>query len=56
MRARYVLMIEGLPKKSWRNQRLMDYAKSGDWELGVIIEHHKWVEAMDIRYWSWDRI
>ena len=27
----------------------MDYAKSGDQEIGVVIEHHKWVEGTEIR-------
>ena len=27
----------------------MDYTKSGDWELGVVIERRKWVEGMEIR-------
>ena len=34
----------------------MDYAKSGDWELGMVIEHHEWVERMEIGYQSWERI
>ena len=28
----------------------MDYAKSGGWEIGAVIERHKWVEGMDIGY------
>ena len=28
----------------------MDYAKSGDPEIGVVIERHKWVEGTEIRY------
>ena len=43
-------MIEGLPKESWRDQRSMGYVKSGDQELGVVIECHEWIEGMDIRY------
>ena len=27
----------------------MDYAKSGDRELGVVIEHCEWVEGTEIR-------
>ena len=34
----------------------MDYAKSGDWELGVVIKRHEWVKGMEIEYWSWDGI
>ena len=30
----------------------MDYAKSGDWELGMVIEHHEWVEGTEIRDWK----
>ena len=26
----------------------MDYVKSSDWELGMVIEHHKRVEGMEI--------
>ena len=29
----------------------MDYAKSGDQEIGTVIECHKWVEGSEIRYW-----
>ena len=32
----------------------MDYAKSGDRELGVVIEHHEWVEGTEIGYWILD--
>ena len=28
----------------------MDYTKSSDQELGVVIEHCKWVEGTEIRY------
>ena len=28
----------------------MDYAKSGDLGIGVVIEHHKWVEGTEIGY------
>ena len=28
----------------------MDYTKSGDWEPGMVIEHHEWVEGTEIRY------
>ena len=41
----------------------MDYTKSGDWELGVVIERCKWVEGLEIGDWrleigyqSWDGI
>ena len=27
----------------------MDYAKSGDLGIGVVIERHKWVEGTEIR-------
>ena len=27
----------------------MDYAKSSDWEIGVVIKHHEWVEGMEFR-------
>ena len=27
----------------------MDYVKSGDLGIGVLIKHHKWVEEMEIR-------
>ena len=26
----------------------MDYAKSGDWELGMVIERREWAEATEI--------
>ena len=29
----------------------MNYVKSGDWELGMVIEHHKWIEGMEIEDW-----
>ena len=32
----------------------MDYAKSGDPEIGVVIKHCEWVEGMEIRYWRSD--
>ena len=32
----------------------MDYTKSGDWELGTVIEQYKWVEGMEIGYWILD--
>ena len=32
----------------------MDYAKSGDPGIGVVIERHEWVEGMDIGYWRSD--
>ena len=54
MRARYVLVIKGLPKYCWCDQRLMDYMKSGDQELGVVIKHHEWVEGMEIGDWISD--
>ena len=28
----------------------MDYMKSSGQEIGVVIEHREWVEAMEIRY------
>ena len=28
----------------------MDYTKFGDWELGVVIKHHEWVEGTEIGY------
>ena len=28
----------------------MDYAKSGDQEIGMVIEHCKWAEGMEIEY------
>ena len=28
----------------------MGYVKSGDQELGTVIEHHEWVKGIDIRY------
>ena len=33
-----------------RDRRLMDYAKSGDPGIGVVIEHREWVEGMEIGY------
>ena len=54
MRARYTMMIEGLPKESWHDRRLTDYAKSSDRELGTVIECHEWVEGTDIGYWILD--
>ena len=32
----------------------MDYAKSGDQELGMVTECHEWAERMDIGYWILD--
>ena len=36
----------------------MDYVKSGDWELGSVIECCEWIEGMEIRDWvselGWD--
>ena len=32
----------------------MDYAKSGDQGIGVVIEHRKWVEGTEIGYWILD--
>ena len=32
----------------------MDYVKSGDWELGTVIERHEWAEGMDIGYQTSD--
>ena len=29
----------------------MDYAKSGDQGIGVVIEHREWVEGTEIGYW-----
>ena len=28
----------------------MDYAKSGGWEIGAVIECREWVEGTEIRY------
>ena len=28
----------------------MDYAKSGGWEIGAVIERCEWVEGMEIGY------
>ena len=28
----------------------MDYAKSSGWEIGMVIEHHEWVEGTEIKY------
>ena len=32
----------------------MDYTKSGDPEIGVVIEHCEWVEGTEIEYWILD--
>ena len=32
----------------------MDYAKSSDPEIGVVIEHREWVEGTEIEYWILD--
>ena len=32
----------------------MDYAKSGDRELGVVVKCQEWVEGMEIGYWISD--
>ena len=52
MRAGYVMKIEGPPNQSWCDQKLMDYVKFSGWELGAMIKRNKWVEGMDIGYWS----
>ena len=32
----------------------MDYTKSGDRELGMVIEHCEWAEGTEIGYWRSD--
>ena len=32
----------------------MDHIKSGDQELGMVIECCEWVEGMEIGYWTLD--
>ena len=52
--SQYALMIKGSPNRVGRDQRSMDYAKSGDPEIGVVIKHREWVEGMEIGYWRSD--
>ena len=32
----------------------MDYAKSGDREIGVVVERREWVEGTEIGFWILD--
>ena len=43
MRAGYAMMSESHLNSVGHDQRLMDYVKSGDRELGVVIEHRECV-------------